>query len=159
GARSTDRGRTWSTLPFGFQQLNALMIDSQDRVYAGTKSSGVQTSTDAGTTWASLGTGLTNPNIQSLTVTPAGYLVVGSSTGPYRSITPFLPRVSVDPSRADGLHLSITRVGPNPGHGDQRIRYAVDKPGRLRITVYDVAGRVIARSSTWVASAGSYEEP
>jgi uncharacterized repeat protein (TIGR02543 family) len=70
-AWAADTG-TWTQLPLYERRLLCLAIDSltPSTLYAGTGGSGVFCSTDSGTTWTAVNTGLTDPWIWSLAVNP-----------------------------------------------------------------------------------------
>lgn len=48
-------------------------------------------------------------------------------------------------------------VYPNPAKGLIKIKYGLDKPTRLKISVYDVSGRLRARIKDKIEVAGVYE--
>jgi hypothetical protein len=68
-----------------------------------------------------------------------------------REIPPVAPGESID-SEASSL-----RVGPNPFTTATTVRYAVPVPGRVRLEVLDLAGRLVSMPVDAVVDAGSYE--
>ena len=93
--RSTDNGTTWTTARLEARNsagVGFLAIDSAGAIYAGTYGEGIFRSTDQGSTWTPLSDGLPSLHITGLTVTPSGYIVVGTQeSGIYRSRVPQVP--------------------------------------------------------------------
>ena len=77
--RSTDRGDHWTPTPMSSPEIPNLLV-SGPNVFAATRASGVYGSTDAGATWASLGTGLVGQDVWCL-ASDGTSLFAGSSTG------------------------------------------------------------------------------
>jgi hypothetical protein len=87
--RSTNSGGLWSsmTLAPATMRIKDLVIKPGDstQLYAATYS-GVYRSTDSGTSWAACAnTGLTNLNVLSLAISPAGTLYAGTGDGVFTS--------------------------------------------------------------------------
>jgi len=87
--KSTDGGTSWSnTLLTTHGQPNCVFIASDDSIYVGS-TQGVWLSTDTGSTWSLLNTGLNTGNvaIHTLELGPDGYLYAGTGgAGVYRSV-------------------------------------------------------------------------
>ena len=88
--RSTDSGGLWSamTLAPATTRIKDLVIRSGDstKLYAATYGGGVYKSTDSGTSWtACTNTGLTDLNVLSLAMSPAGTLYAGTGDGIFTS--------------------------------------------------------------------------
>jgi photosystem II stability/assembly factor-like uncharacterized protein len=98
---SGDEGATWTLvaggLPVGLQ-VRALIEDpSQGAVFVGAFT-GVYETRDGGSTWSATGTGLTNPNIQTLAVASGDALLAGVQAG---SIFRLAPEPTVDRGAVD----------------------------------------------------------
>ena len=52
--------------------------------------------------------------------------------------------------------FALILLGPNPGHGESRLRFDVASESRVRLSVYDVAGREVARLADGAYKAGRY---
>ena len=83
--KSTDGGVSWTTGgDWGVVMSNAknLVIDPHDSktIYAGTASNGIYKSTDSGSTWLAVNSGMATANIQSLTIDPGNRLTLYAST-------------------------------------------------------------------------------
>jgi len=81
--KSTDKGATWArTSLVTTAAVQTLAVASSSTVYAGTFGSGVSKSTDGGSTWSPMNTGLTDPFIFSLALDPVspGTVYAGSSS-------------------------------------------------------------------------------
>jgi ligand-binding sensor domain-containing protein len=85
---SDDEGTTWTLLDTGMEgeRVEALAIDPDDNLLAGTRDSGVFLSTDAGATWSPVSTGLPTLRVEALAFDSAGraYLAL-TNGGLYRS--------------------------------------------------------------------------
>jgi len=75
---STNSGTSWIQLNNGIgnNRVNKLAVNSSGYIFAGTRGAGVFISTDHGSTWTTLG--LSGYNISALTLTSAGYVLVGT---------------------------------------------------------------------------------
>jgi hypothetical protein len=72
----------WQKLSaFPSMYVHALAIDGSGRIFAGSFGNGVYRSTDDGTTWIQLISGLTNRKVHSICVHPSGYVFVGTDSG------------------------------------------------------------------------------
>lgn len=67
---SSDGGASWSLLNAGMENetVDALALDSSDRIYAGTRANGVFLSADGGTTWNIVNNGLPSQGIEALAI-------------------------------------------------------------------------------------------
>jgi len=67
------------------------------------------------------------------------------------------------PAPAEGivqpLEFALMPVRPNPFAGSAIVRFAVPKPGRISVTVFDLAGRRVATLLDEVRPAGIFELP
>jgi hypothetical protein len=62
----------------------------------------------------------------------------------------------VSPAQGDE-ELSKLRAIPNPARGSARIEYSVSRQTRVKVSVYDLQGREVARVVDRVMSAGHYQ--
>ena len=77
---------TWTALNLNYD-VRAITFDRNNNLYAGTWGNGVFKSTDFGTTWNEINTGLTNLAVHALLVNSANNLFVGTfGGGVYKSI-------------------------------------------------------------------------
>jgi YD repeat-containing protein len=61
----------------------------------------------------------------------------------------------VDPKTAT-FEFALGPVTPNPGAGDRRLAFSIRSPGRVRLSVTDVAGRAVATLYERDLSPGRY---
>mgnify|MGYP003694326199 CR=1 FL=1 len=107
-----------------------------------------------------------NPNVtggalSALRTQPGAVLLGGQFTTiggqPNTNLAIVTPDVTVDvPSAARLAGIGFTRVGPNPATGPVRIEYALSEAARVRLTVCDVRGRVVARLGEGAQDAGEH---
>ncbi len=77
---------TWTPLNINYD-VRAITFDRNNNLYAGTWGNGVFKSTDNGTTWTEINTGLTNLAVHALVVNSANNLFVGTfGGGVYKSV-------------------------------------------------------------------------
>ncbi len=69
----------------GTAYVNTLAINSSGYVFAGTSGDGVFLSTNNGTTWTAVNTGLTNSAVRALAINSSGYIFAGTDTGVFLS--------------------------------------------------------------------------
>jgi photosystem II stability/assembly factor-like uncharacterized protein len=101
GVKSTDGGTSWDVLTFGvrynglnnYTYVHALSVDPSDpaTLYAGAlinNDGGIQKSTDGGTNWISVDSGLSAATINALAIDPStpGTLYAGTYFGVFKSI-------------------------------------------------------------------------
>lgn len=169
---SNDDGVTWSYRDPGLGAGKATSVafdpDNASRIFLGAFSSsgteaipqsrddggGVWRSTDGGDTWGKLPIeGLNNYNISHvLVLCNPKRVLVGTSCGAYEyildSTTSIIPPVK---ETTPDLRMHIY---PNPGSGTVNVRYMLDVPSRVRLSVYDVLGRIVASKSVDAAVPG-----
>lgn len=84
---SSDGGASWR-LPAEGQikaEVQAIAIDHEGRIYAGTARRGVIRSTDGGRSWQPVSSGLTRRDVRSLAVDADGHVYAGTIGGVYRT--------------------------------------------------------------------------
>jgi hypothetical protein len=121
--------------------------------FASGEGTGIEYSTDDGTSWIVLDAlpATFTYNIATLGDTLYG----GRVDGLWRRPIDPAP-VSVPVADAPGsLHFAIT--GPNPIHDEARLRFELPEPGRVRIDVFDISGRHLPGGVDETVDAGAHE--
>jgi Calx-beta domain/Domain of unknown function (DUF5122) beta-propeller len=164
---STSAVTTWNPSPN--DDVNALLKSSSTDIYVGgaftviggqprNRLAMVRISNGTVATWAP------NPSgaVAALGLRGAvlyaggGFASMGGMPQAYLASTIPTALVDVPEGRAPARGLSL-RLGPNPSHGRVRIRYALPEAGRVRIALYDVAGRRVATVINEAQGAGEHE--
>jgi photosystem II stability/assembly factor-like uncharacterized protein len=86
--QSTNNGVTWSLtgLTTGIHpnlEVGSYAINSSNDIFVGTNGLGIYRSSDQGTSWVQMNTGLTNLVIYSLAINPAGHIFAATGAGIY----------------------------------------------------------------------------
>jgi hypothetical protein len=134
--------------------VHALVGTSSD-VFAGTNK-GMFHSTDHGSTWDNVSSGMTDTVVTSLTIAE-GYLFAATSSGVWRR--PLSELTSVD-FGVSGWPIPrgffLAQNYPNPFNPSTTIRYELPKSGIVRLGVYDILGREVSLLVNEMKEAGSY---
>jgi photosystem II stability/assembly factor-like uncharacterized protein len=139
--KSTDAGASWSRTG-SVTAVRAVVVDTlyTDTVYAGT-GSGIYVTTDAGASWSPFSDGLTNTDVITLALRPGpnGLLFAGTNGGGLFRTVPLsgIRSGGAGPRLADaGMSLF-----PNPCRRFASLRLGPGFKGKIRVGVFDVAGR------------------
>ncbi|UCG31007.1 MAG: T9SS type A sorting domain-containing protein [candidate division WOR-3 bacterium] len=151
--KSIDSGNNWTNT--GLNEVNAISIDpgNHDVVYAGT-ANGVYASTDGGTSWDVMNDGLEDLNINSLGIFPGTYLFCGADVGGmYRW------DIYTGMEELAGYHTTnVLRATPNPMRNNTSIAYYLSEDNQVRLSIYDVQGRLIDELVNTQLAAGAYQQ-
>lgn len=138
--RSTDGGNTWGASTMSTHgQPNCIYISSPDSIFVGT-TKGVWISTDTANTWTLLNTGLNPGNlaIQTLELSPDGYLYAGTSgAGIYRSVNKIKNIVTTSIGENSNT-INQLKVYPNPTDGFLSFSATI-----FDIEIYNVLGELV----------------
>jgi hypothetical protein len=72
-------------------------------------------------------------------------------------------RIEADPSGIEecvtlaALPPRLRAIAPNPLHGQAHVSYTLHQPGRVRLEIYDLQGRLVRRLIDRVQTPGRYE--
>jgi hypothetical protein len=101
------------------------------------------------TEWHILGSGVESGYVAALAMyhgdlyAGGGFRVVGGKHSAF--IARWLAATPPGPTVADVRFLAVKQNYPNPFQPTTNIRFEVRSPQRVRVTIYDVAGRLVAR--------------
>jgi hypothetical protein len=109
-------------------------------MYAGT-GYGVFISTNAGTSWTAMNSGLANLKVKALTQNPGVYLFCGTAGAAYR----WPLAVGAEESPYDAKPALALKIYPNPCRGTTDIRWEItDNSEKTKtLKVYDMTGRLV----------------
>lgn len=139
--RTTDSGASWSHDSIGI--VSSISINVAGHIFAGTVGNGVFRSTDVGNTWIPVNSGLTNLNIQCIAVTPQGFVFVGTTgAGVFRTVES--TNSTPENSWTIPNEYILRQNYPNPFNPMTTIEYELPSAATVRITVFDVLGRVLS---------------
>ncbi len=168
---SSNNGTSWIAVNNGFPKapydttryasVNAFAV-SGTNLFAGTGypyPGGVCLSTNNGTSWTAVNTGLTNPSVYALAVSGTN-LYAGTYGGGVwrRPLSEMITSVET-PSAGLPTHFSLQQNYPNPFNPTTVIGYRVQGSGYgvVSLKVYDILGREVATLVNERKAPGSYE--
>jgi len=158
--RTDDFGATWTGIAGNLPSspVNALAVDPDipQVLYVGTDVGCFYTK-NTGASWEMLGTGLPAVSVYDIKIhQPTRTLVAGTHGRSMHSID--LDAVSLVPD--DESHARIVSAfgsHPNPFRSGTTVRFALDRPGRVSISVYDIAGRKVRALTSRERPSGEHE--
>ena len=166
-------GSSWSALGSGvdsetFPGVHAIAVSGSD-VYAGgtfTTAGGVSANRIAkwnGASWSALGSGV-NSNVGAIAVSggdvyAGGYFTIAggkesSRFGIYHNVL-----TGIEGKPVINEHTAITRLeqnSPNPFGASTNIKYQLQKPGQVRLKVYNIAGQLVKILDNGYRTAGEH---
>ncbi len=140
--RTLDSGSSWQQVVITNVDVKSVAVAPNGHVFAALNTAGVYRSTNNGTIWDSINTGLTNRYGALVGVNSTGYAyaVAGGrlfrSTGPVTAMYPSLPSLPAS--------LTLHQNYPNPFNPTTQIRFDLSEASHVALTVFDVLGRNIA---------------
>jgi hypothetical protein len=142
--RSTDAGATWAVTPLT-SQVRTLVADPlrPANIYAGTYGAGVHASTDGGTTWTPMNTGLTCNKVLSLDLRPGAENTIYAGTeGGSVFKTTVTTGIAGGPPIAN--RQSPIAISPNPCRGATTISFnsSLLSPNSS-LSLYDASGSLV----------------
>lgn len=146
--KSTDHGVSWVEIPNGgwptgtVGVLDVVGVDASNAVLLSSRNAGIWRSTDGGNTWDLHDDGLPTDHYPSLTFieTAGGANYAGTSAhGLFRMEG---TTNSVDPV-AVAVYGTNVSISPSPFSSLTRIRYELAENAPVRVTIHDVAGRLV----------------
>lgn len=153
--RSTDNGDSWVQTSNGLVAtfINALTINSKDRIFAGTER-GVFFSSDSGNYWTPSNIGLTNLTIHALATDSNGYVYASTDSGMFRTNQ---STTSVEEkTRALPTIYSLDQNYPNPFNPSTTISFSLSSQSYVSLKIYDIIGREVTTLVSEVLSPGVY---
>lgn len=165
--KSTDSGNNWLQIDPGWSpaMITDILVDpsSTNNIYVGRDASdwhtgvhgGVAHSTDGGTSWSEIDSGLTTTHTIRLAIdTTANTLYAATYGGGVFAYT-FTTGVE---EQMEDIEASIFLIHPNPAIQECYIHYSVPLNAEVRISLFDVSGRHLMDVRKGEKAAGVYCE-
>jgi hypothetical protein len=155
---STDMCSTWSLIDTLINSQVGLSYSngSTEGIIIGTEGLGVFLFSDEGDSLGSRNEGLTNLNVQALTLDNNGYVYAGTGSGVWRR--PLSEIVtSVEEETNQPTDFILSQNYPNPFNPSTKIKYSVPQSSNVVIKVFDVLGNEIETLVKEEKSVGTYE--
>jgi hypothetical protein len=154
---SMDMCSTWTQIStlncqFGLSWSSGLL----EGMLVGTEDSGVFLFSDEGDSLGSRNEGLTNFNVQSLTLDNNGYVYAGTENGVWRRPLPEVTSVE-ELSTALPSSYILSQNFPNPFNPSTKIKYSVPQSSQVVIKVFDLLGNEIETLVNEEKQTGTYE--
>jgi len=158
--RSTDAGVTWNTVfnNLYVRDLYSLPV-SPYTLYAATwKGQGVMKSTDGGTSWTGLTTGLTYFSCFQVRNIPgsSAYIFVTTYGGSLYGLN-YTPTSIEKDKNVTPTHYFLSPNYPNPFNPSTVISFSIPKSENVTLKIYDMLGREIVSLVNERMDAGSYK--
>jgi hypothetical protein len=122
----------------------------------GTEDSGVFLFSDEGDSLGSRNEGLTNLNIQALTLDNNGYVYAGTGNGVWRRPLSEVTEVKKNLIEVPSSYI-LSQNYPNPFNPNTKIKYSIPQLSQVQIKVFDVLGNEIETLAKEEKSVGTYE--
>jgi photosystem II stability/assembly factor-like uncharacterized protein len=144
--RSTDKGDTWGQvavkgLPYPFVEAFATLPNGL--IFAGSDRAGVYSSTDDGSSWKELNTGLRDARVYSLVINSSGYVFAGTAgNGVFMSTRSITPVGEIN--RGTPSSFCLQQNYPNPFNPSTVIEFTLPQKEYVTLTVYSMLGQKLA---------------
>ena len=153
---STDGGTGWQPPPVWMSVL-CLVPDGKvaNKFYAGTDGSGVYVTTNGGTSWSELNTGLIMKQVQCMDIDPVNnVLYAGTYGGGVYRLT--IGTGVEEEQRIPGFpaQFVLHQNFPNPFNASTEIPYDLKQPGRVRLVLLDIHGKIVCTLSDQMEGEG-----
>lgn len=156
--RTTDGGSTWALASADRGSRLDLRPDGTGLVWGWLSSEPFRITTDFGASWALVATPLVEPfemlpaTVTAALLTPGG-MVVGSTKNRILLGRPDAAVSAPGATASPGIELAAV---PDPFRESTRVRFSLPQAGPIRVTVHDLAGRLVADLASGPRAAGAH---
>ncbi len=156
----SDSGKTWNELNAAFGTSVQSLSFASSSIFARVNSKGIYQSTDAGTTWKQVNTGMlaATPLLSAMAVIGDSLYASYNDGGILRRGLPEFGITTVQrkeqPVSPNGF--TLTQNYPNPFNPSTKIDFTLVQNGFVSLTVYDAVGREVASPVQEHLNAGTY---
>jgi len=153
---STDMCSTWTQISsLNIQVGISYSSGSSEGMLVGTDSLGVFLFSDEGDSLGSKNEGLTNLNIQTLTLDNNGYVYAGTENGVWRR--PLSEIVtSVEDEISQPTEFILEQNYPNPFNPSTTIKYSIPEISKVKLTLFNLLGEEVTTLLNEEKVAGNY---
>ena len=173
---STNNGTGWtsvtSNLPYNAfvspsTYINGLAVSGADLFavvaltsggFGSPTNKGIYLSTNNGTSWRAVNTGLTDLGVQSLAVSGSNIFGGTDSSGVWMSIMTSLTTGVKENGSENPTVFALSQNYPNPFNPSTVIQFTVPSNGRAVLKVFNILGQEVATLFDGVATAGEYHQ-
>jgi photosystem II stability/assembly factor-like uncharacterized protein len=140
--KSTNSGSSFLKISGSVGYTKSLFMDPDDNgiLYAATYGQGVWMTSNAGSTWQELNSGLDEMLTTSIALNPYTWLFCGTEG---RSAFRYDMGVGTEDTMGVPIPESVLTASPNPASGAVTIQYTLPVAGEARLAVYDISGRLV----------------
>ncbi len=154
---SNDMCSTWTQIATLNNQAGlSWSSGSLEGMLIGTEDLGIFLFSDEGDSLGSRNEGLTNLNVQALTLDNNGYVYAGTGNGVWRR--PLSEVTAVEENQIEiPSSYNLSQNFPNPFNPSTKIKYSIPQSSQVQIKIFDVLGKEIETLVNEEKPAGNYE--
>jgi photosystem II stability/assembly factor-like uncharacterized protein len=163
---SENAGDTWTDIGGNLPDapINAVAIDpyNQDIIYIG-NDVGAFVTFNSGADWEALGSGMPSVSVYDLKIHETEYYLLAGTFGRSMYKIDLHNVTEISPGETEISEFRLEQNYPNPfskgsgGNPTTQIQYTIGKEENIKLTVYDITGRVVKVLANERQSAGNYQ--